>query len=286
MIRLAVHGHLITALGTAALVYFVSCRLGIAAQHLAAGVVFAATVLIYNLDHFFDERGRSFQLQAARRLKRGNTVRKEAFSSRTDRCLPRGWVPALIAASAAVLAYFLWKAPQSTRYLVLVGALLSSLYGMPCLPGSRRLKDLPGLKIAMVPLAVTLAVFLVPISTHGGGVRMPPLDLLTVFLLAFSSATICDMHDANEDRTEGVLTLPVALGKTLTRVLLAACHVLLALLVVTTSTAPSSIVLLALSFSAIVAVVEIPQRSVHAILADIVLLLPALLLYGGDIPGG
>lgn len=105
-----------------------------------------------------------------------------------------------------------------TFLLTSIGLLISCLYAIPLLPGTRpyrRLKDLPASKDLLV--ACAWAVVLTGVVTLAGREGHAAHVLagcgVVVFLLILSQTVILDLRDIESDQLIGVETLPVLVGR-------------------------------------------------------------------------
>ena len=116
------------------------------------------------------------------------------------------------------MAWGLSAAPVVARWLVGIGALVSTTYGLPLrrrdgLRGWVRLKDFPGVKSWMVAASVSVAVVSVPTVWSG-----TPFDARAgvtaamLFALAAANAHLFDVRDVDWDRRLDVPTIPVVHG--------------------------------------------------------------------------
>lgn len=122
---------------------------------------------------------------------------------------PAGFRPLLAATfalSASLGAALLPRLPPESLALVL-------LLGASAL-GYRRWKRLPFAKALGVPLAWTWAGTTLPFHPHswfGWRGLLHPVAL-TLFLLLASGCLLCDLKDADQDRRDGIRSLPVMVG--------------------------------------------------------------------------
>ena len=84
-------------------------------------------------------------------------------------------------------------------------------YTLPLLPGRKRLKDLPGVKIFLIAAVWTLATCVMPIWWVTGAAGPPEIvGMRLAFILAITLPF--DLRDQHKDRRHGIHTLPHLLG--------------------------------------------------------------------------
>ena len=171
----------------------------------ALGVIFFATLALYNLDGSLDAPRRHALANAAR----GHARRRLH----------------LALTALAGIALLVLVAQLSLRALLLTsgGALACSLYAIPLTfrrrsltakKGRVRLKSLPFLKAPFVGCAVGIAVVWVPLLANDGGASLLRALALTCALSLYCSANalLFDLPDVGEDERTGVPTLPLRWG--------------------------------------------------------------------------
>jgi len=131
-------------------------------------------------------------------------------------------------AGSIVLAAALGLAP----FLLLLGAsLMGLIYSVSIVPRPlqrhtryRKLKDVPGSRDILMSLAWAVVIVLVPFFAEGERSYLPGASVAGLFtlLLVFTRSAFIDLRDTQGDRIVGRETLPVVLGKTNTRWLIAA----------------------------------------------------------------
>jgi 4-hydroxybenzoate polyprenyltransferase len=142
--------------------------------------------------------------------------------------------------------------------IVMIPLICGILYSVPIFPqGSkvRRLKEIPLVKNILVSLAWGATFALVPVALSG----LPPdtntlLVFIFIFFWTFIASVLPDIRDMKGDAQVGVVTIPVLLGVTRSRVLLTAINVvagiaILALAVCTRSLAAIGILIASLAYS-------------------------------------
>jgi|GEM_PF-430529 len=208
---LVIDSALWTATTLAALPIFAAHVMHLPFDLRPSAVIFFSGLLIYNLDHFADSHG---EAGSAEMWVGG---------------IGRSRLAQLIVGSAlAITALLLWAPPAVGQVFALYG-LVGVLYGLPVLPrrGPQglhwlRLKDIPGLKAAIVASSICVAAIGLPLAYAPG---LPHSSLLLpvafTWVLVVSNAVMCDVGDLEADRASGVPTLPVLLGVRRTRWLLA-----------------------------------------------------------------
>ena len=220
---LLVESHLWVALAATGLTLFAQSFLGLPLAWYPAALVFASTMLIYEVDELFDRVRSSSAAHVRRHPWRGL---------------------ACAGLYAVAVAFCLIAAPASVRYLVGCGAVPCLLYGAPvaCFKGAR-LRALPGVKPFFVTAALTVAAIGVPSMWVVSPPQSGSIALLAMCLFGITlcNVTIFDLRDLDQDAHQSISTIPVILGVTGTRrFCLAVCAGLLCLLVTTSSLAGSS----------------------------------------------
>lgn len=201
-----VETNLLVALAVVALHRFVVLHLGLDVPVATDLVIGGSTLALYSVDRLFDR-----------------AVEGERSATRSPL---RGGVTAAIGVVVAIVG--LVAAPPAVRALVVVGALVSTTYGLPVRrrEGVRRwvrLKDLPGVKSWMVAAAVSVAVVSVPVVWSAA-----PVDARVVvttamlFALTAANAHLFDLRDVAWDRRLEVPTVPVRWGVGTARALIVA----------------------------------------------------------------
>jgi len=201
-----VETNLLVALAVVALHRFVVLHLGLDVPVATDLVIGGSTLALYSVDRLFDR-----------------AVEGERSATRSPL---RGGVMAATGVVVAIVG--LVAAPPAVRALVVVGALVSTTYGLPVRrrEGVRRwvrLKDLPGVKSWMVAAAVSVAVVSVPVVWSAA-----PVDARVVvttamlFALTAANAHLFDLRDVAWDRRLEVPTVPVRWGVGTARALIVA----------------------------------------------------------------
>lgn len=188
LVRAAVEFDLWVALCVGTLTLLTTRVLGVSERAVAFGLVFSATLVIYNWDHLWD--------------------RAALLRSRL----------ALIAIGLGGLALGLAAAPPATLIAISVGGGLCLLYSVPCTPpGSGGFKRWPGAKGAFVAGAVSTAVTIVPATlvSADASLFLEPRALVlwcVLFLICYGNVQLFDVLDIERDRRAGIPTLPVRFG--------------------------------------------------------------------------
>ncbi len=201
-----VFSNLYVALCGAALTVATYALLGLPPRvDAVAGLVFAATLVVYNLDRLVDPH-RDDPTANASPHERWVAEHRVALWCLTGAAL----VGCILAA--------LGLRPMATLSLVLP-ALLALGYCLPVLPGRprwRRLKELPGAKLLLIGVVWTYATAALPMLQAGalpgwGGSGLLVL-VLARLLFILAVALPFDLPDMARDRASGITTLPQALG--------------------------------------------------------------------------
>lgn len=132
-------------------------------------------------------------------------------------------VAAIAVGTLAVGAGLAWWAGGPVALAVALVPLGASLgYSLPVTPAGRRLKDVLGVNTALVALAWAVTVTGVPLAVAGRSVGPVAVAVsLFFFLRAIISVEIFNVRDVTGDAATGVNTVPVVLGVSRTRQLLA-----------------------------------------------------------------
>ena len=156
--------------------------------------IFAATVLIYELDNCLDRR------------------------SSTN----SSWV-ILLATTGTTATLFLWQMSYlriETQWIVMIGLVLSVSYAVPISRlGGLRLKDHPVAKSVYVASGVSIAVLTLPCIEAGlaPSATAAFTALIWCFLVILGNSIACDLRDLQSDQLAGLKTIAVSLGDQLTR---------------------------------------------------------------------
>ena len=209
-----VDSHLWVAGAATSLTLFATHFLGLPSRPQCVLLVFAATLVIYSADSYFD-RLRSRRSAATGTGGPGASARS-----------------VIVIAALAVIGWALWEAPPVAIFTVAIGGALCVAYGAPLLrfasrPAQRRrLKDIPGFKVPFVSAAITAAVIGVPLLYSGssadprGAVAAPAsIAFLACTLFGVVLCNVCffDIRDRHVDALSGVRTLPLLAGAHRTR---------------------------------------------------------------------
>ena len=218
--------NLYSALAAVALTYASTQLLGIARPHPAFLLVSLCYVFaVTTLNRVATGEGEEHYLPP-----------RVAFYHRHARPLLAISVLLCVGSLATLLLIGRWRAMA-----LLVGAYVLGLaYSVRLVPQNwrdrvryTRLKDLPASKDIFVSLAWVAVCVLAPWLGHGS--RLVPALLVAsafAFVLTFVKATVVDLGDMQEDHLLGRETLPIVLGETKTRRLMAALTLGLAALLI------------------------------------------------------
>lgn len=232
-------------------------------------LVFAATLLVYNLD-------------AALPFKQGQpagTSGRKAWQQRHRRAL------ALLAAGAALVAGYLFLADGWWRYLpaLLPLAALALLYSWPLgrWRGRRRaLREVPLLKVFLIAGVWSAVTVGVPtLALHRPLADAAGL-LAQRFCLVLSLAIVFDIRDLSRDQVAGTHTFPVVLGLAGAKAVALAFLAGAMALGLERGAPPLGLGLTGLAAASVIVLAD-ERRSDYffALLADGVLLVPALLYF-------
>lgn len=170
--------------------------LGIPLNHWSFYIlVFGATLVQYNLHYFFKE---PTGLPSARD--------EWSVKNRTTQ-------KALLALGAICIAVSLgWLNTRHFGVLVVL-ALIASLYSLPLLPfGKRRLKEYGFLKIFLLTLEWTLVTVWFPVDQSAQDPTSYWLVFSRRFIFMFILCLLFDIRDMKADRAAHIKTLPIQLG--------------------------------------------------------------------------
>jgi 4-hydroxybenzoate polyprenyltransferase len=163
-----------------------------------AGLIAGGSFLVYHLD------------------------RSLPFSPEDGAMRPGCPLPMLISATCAygVLAWVFMAPALRIELACLAG--FTGAYLIPCLPGRRRLKDVPFVKAFYLALIWSLATLSFPAAGLGRGTDPAALYLLGYrFLFLLPNTMLFDWPDRNGDRAGGIVTLATVLDERQLRTLAA-----------------------------------------------------------------
>ncbi len=257
------------AAGLASLTFFVSHALSVDAGWSPAALVFASTLLIYNLDHLAD------------------THVQESRDQRANAFMRRRGVGLVALSGLATLALFI-AAPAAARWVFGAYTTVGALYGVPVVPARRggrwvriRLKEVAGMKGWLVGASIVTAVVGLPLAWAGAATPLLALPLaLFLFIFTASNVHMFDVRDLDSDREAGVSTLPLQLGVLRTRQLLVLLNLAVSAMALVTGLAPAHPELLigaALTISYVLSLSARTPRAVYGILVDGCFFAPILL---------
>ena len=152
-------------------------------------------------------------LYAIHRLIGIRTLPTESITSRFEVIMKYNLHITVYAAAAGVmtLLYF-YKLDVTQKYLSIIPILLSAAYVLPILPGGKRLRDVPLIKIFLIAICWSLFTCIIPLW---GTVQPALLAILAIeralFLLAITIPF--DIRDQEIDNRQGVKTIATSLGK-------------------------------------------------------------------------
>ena len=232
-------------------------------------LVFAATLLVYNLDAVLPFKHR----QPA------GTSRRKAWQQRHRRGL------AALAGAAALVAGYLFLADGWWRYLpaLLPPAALALLYSWPLgrwRGRPRALREVPLLKIFLIAgVWSAITVGLPALALHRPLAEAVGL-LAQRFCLVLALAIVFDIRDLSRDRAAGTRTFPVVLGQAGAKAVALAFLAAAMLLGFERGVAPLGLLLTGLAAATVILLAD-ERRSDYffAFLADGVLLVPAVLYF-------
>jgi len=189
LVRALVEGRLVVGAAAAAIGAATASILGISMSPALGVVLFAATVLIYDLDEILDRRG-------------------------GPRRVPRVVLGTALGAGG-LLAMALPYLQTETILLVAAGMPACVLYAVPLpLLGGARIKDHPVGKAAYVAAAVTSATVVLPCLEAGvfpGAVRLGAAATWA-FVAILGNAVACDLRDRERDLRSGRRSLAIVWG--------------------------------------------------------------------------
>jgi 4-hydroxybenzoate polyprenyltransferase len=183
-----------------------------------------------------------------------NHEQRFSFTSRFERPL----FAAALGAYALATGIALVSGALFAFGIVMIPLICGILYSVPIFPQGakvRRLKEIPLVKNILVSLAWGATFAMVPVALSG----LPPdtntlLVFVFIFFWTFIASVLPDIRDMKGDAQVGVVTIPVLLGVTRSRVLLTAINVvagtaILALAVRTQSLASIGLLIGSLAYS-------------------------------------
>ncbi|MBC6492232.1 UbiA family prenyltransferase [Flavihumibacter stibioxidans] len=157
--------------------------------------VFGACLAQYNLHYFFKQET-------------GFPSVRQEWSHR-NRQVQR----VLLATGLLVMLTTVWRLESRHFIVLLVLAVLASLYSFPLLPFyKKRLKDHGILKISLLALEWTLVTVWFPADQAGIDPTSYWLVFLRRFVFMFVLCLLFDIRDQESDSTAGIRTIPVRLG--------------------------------------------------------------------------
>jgi hypothetical protein len=242
-----------------------------AAGYRLVALVFAATLLVYNLDA---------ALPFKHRQPAGTSGRK-AWQQRHRRGL------ALLAAGAALAAGVLFLVDGWWRYLpkLLPLAALALLYSWPLVRwrGQRRaLREVPLLKVFLIAGVWSLVTVGLPALLLHHPLGVVAGLLAQRFCLVLALAIVFDIRDLSRDRAAGTRTFPVVLGQGRAKAVALAFLAAAMALGFERGVPPLGLLVTGLCAASVVVLAD-ERRSDYffALLADGVLLVPAALYFLG-----
>jgi 4-hydroxybenzoate polyprenyltransferase len=183
-----------------------------------------------------------------------NHERRFSFTSRFERPLFAAALGAYTLATGIALV----SGALFACGIVMIPLTCGILYSVPIFPKGakvRRLKEIPLVKNILVSLAWGATFAMVPVALSG----LPPdtstlLVFFFIFFWTFIASVLPDIRDMKGDAQVGVVTIPVLLGVTRSRILLTAINVvsgiaILALAVCTRSMAAIGLLIGSLAYS-------------------------------------
>ena len=161
--------------------------------------VFAAVLFTYNIQRLY----RAGSFLSPELLTRHRWIVKH---------LPFLW--AITLSALIPIVFCIPRLPVGFLLLLLPAVLFSALYFLPILPGGKRLRDLPLIKIPIV--AITWAWVLIIAPAEGYMESIPPLFLFEL-LLFFAVTLPFDLRDKLHDQKSGTITWAIRLGEKKTK---------------------------------------------------------------------
>lgn len=216
-LELLIYPSIWVALALASLTAFAQVMMGLDYDWRPILFVFLVALIPYNLDRLFDSYLQKSSDEKAQAYFRSNL----------------GLLALLLIAVSGIVA-LLWFAPDSVGYVSLA-IVFPLVYGAPIFPVRRkrewtwyRLKDIPGSKAWIVCLIITYAAIALPLAYAEMGFNQR-VGLTTCFIFAFegSNANLFDVRDLDSDAKKGVLTLPLMVGVTGSRIVITAMNLIM-----------------------------------------------------------
>jgi 4-hydroxybenzoate polyprenyltransferase len=273
---LLIFPNLWVAAGIASLVLFVEGMLDLQVSWHACLLVFSLALVAYNLDRIID-------------------TYVQSIPDPDTHSFFRKPFPFLIVGLAGLIAgALLVNAPQYVHYVSIAGV-IPLLYGVPLFPlyiDERmrwfRVKDIPGSKAWIVASVITYAVIAVPVAYAGANLNQSVWGItLFVFVFLSTNAHLFDVRDIASDKQKGVLTMPIILGLTSTRIVLSLLNLIMLAVLASwnhffgVTAIPSEIFLPTILFDlcAIWLITVNVPRNIYTIGLDGSLFLPVLLMW-------
>ena len=221
-LELFIYPSIWVAAGLASLTAFSQAMMGLQTDWRPIAFVFFVALIPYNLDRLFDAY-----------VQQSRNAKAQAYFRANFALL------GLVAVAISSVGVLLWFAPTAVRYVSLA-VVFPLVYGAPIFPLRRknqwrwyRLKDIPGAKAWIVCGIITYATIALPLAYAQTGFDTRA-GLTTCFIFAFegSNANLFDVRDLESDANKGVLTLPLMVGVTGSRMILTAMNLVMLAIVI------------------------------------------------------
>jgi 4-hydroxybenzoate polyprenyltransferase len=133
--------------------------------------------------------------------------------------LPLAWLLFLFPLPAFAISFF--YVDPLTKWIVLAAGTVVLLYSLPLKgpAGLLSLRKIPFLKTFLVALVWSVLTVVVPLAGHSVEIteEMMLWFFIERFFIIFTLALLFDIRDENQDRSNGLRTIPVAFGERKTR---------------------------------------------------------------------
>jgi len=132
---------------------------------------------------------------------------------------PAVWLFFLMPLAAFVISFFF--VDTLTKWIIMISGSVALLYSLPLKgqAGFLSLRGVPFLKTFLVALVWSLATVMVPLAGNIGGIQTGKISWIFIerFFLIFPLALLFDIRDMDQDREDGIRTIPVVFGEKMTR---------------------------------------------------------------------
>lgn len=102
--------------------------------------------------------------------------------------------------------------PAEIRILAIPPGLLTLIYTLPVLPGRKKLRDINKIKIFVLAAILAFSVTIIPFQTASVHSSVQFILFISKFIFFFLIALLFDIRDMENDKNQGLLSLPVLFG--------------------------------------------------------------------------